>query len=262
MQVFFSEYPSDYSKYEFPYQVYCKAEYGDDWSRIYSSGFLPTRHLQNVFYLSRSCRVKLSKFGLNSENRRILKKVDDINLEIVPLDRFSYDLDVQKFCLASSQKVGKGKSIFTSNNLQKLFGGEINTNFVAVYKDKTLNVVGYALLVITGTFVHYAYPFTSVESENVNLNMGMMTKIVEWAFNQHKQYIYLGTVNTKSSLYKAQFDNFEFFTGWDWSDDITQLKARIFRLSGHLLGDKEYIDMFDLGNILVNSPSVIRVRYK
>lgn len=262
MQLYFSEFKSEYENYEFPYQVYCKSEFGDDWSRIYASGFVTTRHLKNVFYLCRSSRIKLSNFQLNSENRRILKKVEDINLIITPITNFNYDLNVQKFCAQSSIKIGKGKQLISTSNIKYLFSGNANTNFVATYINTNNEVVGYSLLVVTGTFCHYAYPFPASNTNNLNLNIGMMTKFVDWSHKQHKQFVYLGTVNSDRSIYKTNFDNFEFFTGWDWSSNIKQLKERLKRISNHIVNDQNFLkEYYDEQNIF-DGNSVVRTKFK
>jgi hypothetical protein len=69
----------------------------------------------------------------------------------------------------------------------------------------------------------------------------MMTLAVDWAFNQHKQYIYLGTAYTSGSLYKSQFNGFEFFNGFSWSDNLEELKYLVNRdSSNYTLQDINY----------------------
>jgi len=262
MQFFFSEFKADYEHYDFPYQVFAKLEFGDDLTRIYASGLLPTRHKKGIFYLARSTRVKLSNFSLTSENRRIMGKVSDLNLEIKPVENFEYNLEVQRFCALSTRALGKGKAVFSTDQIKKMFAGETNVTHIATYRKSDGQVAGYACIVVTGSLCHYAYPFGEANSDNQNLNIGMMTMAVNWAYNQHKQYIYLGTSYTQGSLYKAQFNNFEFFTGWKWSMNLDQLKGLIERDNHHLISDKEFVaEKFESENVF-EEISTVRVRYK
>ncbi len=246
MQLFFSEFPPDYSHYSFPYQVYLKLEPGDDLSRIYFSGFLPMRSQQGIFYLARSSRVKLSQFSPSSENRRILRKMDYLTYQVVPVDDFQYTATVQKFCLQSARSLGKGQPIMSVSAIRNIFTSQANVTHIMIFKSKENNdIVGYAGLVVHGTFAHYAHPFPTSNSDDHNLNIGMLTMAVEWAYNQHKQFIYLGTVSTQGLMYKSQFNGFEFFVGNGWSDNLDELKYMVNRASAtHLWDEEAYINSY------------------
>ncbi len=246
MQLFFSEFTPDYSNYTFPYQIYLRLESGDDLSRIYFSGFIPMRSQAGIFYLARSSRVKLSQFELSSENRRILRKVDYLTYQITPVEDFQYTKEVQKFCLDSSKSIGKGKPIIPVSAIRTMFTGQANVTHVLVFKNiETNQVQGYVGLVVHGTFVHYAHPFPSSGSSDPNLNIGMMTLAVDWAYKQHKQFIYIGTVATAGLMYKSQFKGFEFFVGNGWSSNLDELKFIVNRTSEtHLWDDESYISKF------------------
>lgn len=265
MQVFFSEFGVDYDQYAFPYQVYLKVEPGDDLARIYFSGFIPMRSQKDIFYLARSCRVKLSKFELSSENRRILRKVEYLTYEIIPVGEFQYTKDVQKFCIEASKKIGKDKAIMPVAAIRKMFSGQGNVTHVMIFKDKpTGQIQGYTGLVGQGTFVHYAHVFPAANSQDHNLNIGMMTLAVDWAYNQHKQFMYLGTVSTAKLMYKSQFAGFEFFVGNGWSDNMDELKFIVNRTSTlHLWDDETYINNYHSdGKTLTSLLPPFRVRMK
>ena len=51
----------------------------------YSDGFLLTRLGKGKMEQTRSLRVNLSKFELSSENRRVLRKTENLTLEKYPL---------------------------------------------------------------------------------------------------------------------------------------------------------------------------------
>lgn len=255
MQLFFREFPADYGKYQFPYQVLLRQDRDDDLARIYLSGFLPFRSQKDWYYLARSTRVKLGKFELSSENRRILKKMEGVTYTVQPVEQFVYDAGVQKLCAKFSASLG-GKPISTAA-IRKLFTGKANANAVMTFRQKEMNViVGYVALVAHENFVHYAHPFVNVEIEDKNLNIGMMTMAIDWAKNQRKQFVFLGTCYTPGSLYKTQFEEFEYFDGVGWNGNLEMLKELV-QVSG------SYDVEFDYDSLWQNSELIgARMKFK
>lgn len=246
MRLIFSEFPGKYDGYRFPYQVLAVKQKKDNVAQIYLGGWLPFRSKKDWFYLGRSSRVRLSKFELSSENRRILKKTEGLNFSVLPVEQFDYSPHVQKFCkLFADETFGKG--VMPTAAIRKILNGEGNVNYVMLFSrgDK---VVGYVGVVVHGHFLHYAHPFCDL-SEDKNLGMGMMTRSIQWAKDQNKQFVYLGTCYGEGGLYKAQFKGFEFFNGWNWSDKLSELKYLIRRNSdSYLLQDDIYKERFVEGH--------------
>ncbi len=224
MKLFFGEFPADYEKYHFPYQVWLRKEEGNEVARIYEMGFLPVRSIKNVYYLCRSVRINLNKFQLSSENRRILRKTEEFEWKLVKLDEFKYTPSVQKACKDwFNQKFGKGKISATA--IRKIFTGGIFT-YVFAWKSKE-EIVGYAVVYISDKLLHYAHVFTNPEFGKSNLSVRMMLEAIIWAKENKKKYAYLGTCYTKSALYKTQYAGFEFFNGFSWADNLDELKYLI-----------------------------------
>ncbi len=240
MRLIFGEYPADYNHYQFPYQVWLVREKKDNLSQIYYSGFLPFRSKKDIFYLARSTRVRLTQFKLSSENRRILRKTEQLTFSVQPAAQFSYTPAIQKLCKRfADQTFGRG--VMPTAAIRKMFT-QANTTHVVTFSDQQDNKpIGYASVVVHDHFLHYAHPFYDLKYDNPNLGMGMMLKSVIWSQEQHKQFAYLGTCYTKSALYKTQFSGFEFFNGWKWSDNLDELKYLINKKSStYLLHDQEY----------------------
>ena len=258
MKYFFIEEKADYNSYKFPYRVYGDLEEGDKTSEIYTSGFLPTRLKKGRFCLARSLRINMAKFELSSENRRILRKNEQLMMKIDDLSDYPYHWSIGK--MAKDFYTNRfGKKVFSPQKVKELFRGDFFTH-VFVYShykcaderdiedveyDVSLNridclgdnvgtddnpegALGFCLVMMNDDFLHYAYPFYDAsESEKCGLNnmgIGMMTKAVEMAMLSHKKYVYLGTCYTSEALYKLQFNGLEFFDGNGWSDDIDYLK--------------------------------------
>lgn len=247
MKLFFSEFKPNYDTYSFPYQVWLLKEESDLVEPIYQAGFLPTRHLQNVYYLARSLRVVLSGFDLSSENRRILNKTQEIKVELQSLADFDYTPEVQKMCKDyASERFDQG--VFSSQTIKSIFENKI-FNHVFVFKNsENQTTVGYAVCFINEKLLHYAYAFYHPDFIGQNLGARMMLQAVSWAKENQKIYAYLGTAYQAQSLYKTEFKGVEFFNGFRWSQDLTELKELI-NLQGqndqeYLLKNKDYLEKF------------------
>lgn len=227
MKFKFKEARADYSKYHFPYRVYGKMEDDDSLDEVYGRGFLPSRKELNLFYLARSTRVDLSKFETSSENRRILRKVDYLDPEIINLEEFDYHYTIGKLGKDFYDNRGGGK--FSAYKVKWLFTSGACTHVIR-FIDKKLDskVIGYCLVNRTESILHYAYPFYDLQYLEKNAGIGMMTKSILQAKEDGLKYCYLGTCYTKSSLYKTQFRGFEFFNGGGWVKDIEELKELVY----------------------------------
>jgi len=250
MKLFFGEFKADYSKYHFPYQVWLLKEEGDDINKIYGNGFLPIRSLSSVYYLCRNVRVDLSLFELSSENRRILKKTEGISASLVPLSQFNYSIEVQKLCHDYAEK-RLGKDVFPVPAIKSIFSGQVY-NQVLVFKNNEEDEVGYAVCFANNNLMQYAHAFYNLNFLRENLGARMMLEAVNLAKENHHKYIYLGTCYQEVSLYKTEFKGIEFFNGFSWSKNLTELKKLIQRRSEEFLfKDKEYLEKFYQTNLSV-----------
>lgn len=246
MKLFFGEFRPNYSKYHFPYQVWLLREENDTVEKIYDNGFLPMRNKKDVYYLSRSVRVDLSKFELTSENRRILHKTGNFESDLLPLSEFDYSPIVQKMCKDYSEaKFGKG--IFSSQGIKNIFTNTIY-NYIFVFKEiETQENVGFAVCFAGNELIQYAHAFYAKQYMKENLGARMMLEAVNWAKKSNKRFIYLGTCYEQNALYKTEFKGVEFFNGFRWSDDLVELKELVGResadvpLGGTMADKQEYL---------------------
>ncbi len=224
MKYIFKEYKGDYENYEYPYRVYLQASDADNINEIYGKGFLATRIKKNYYYLSRNIRIDLENFEFTSENRRILKKTQNLTLESKKLQSPQFNYDISK--LASDFFKEKfGKNIISTQKLKWLFTGDFfNKLFIYKLDDE---IIGYCINMETENILHYSYPFYKPNLVKSNIGMGMILKAIEYAKENNKKYFYLGTVYTKESLYKLQFKQMEWFDGEKWNTDIALLKEKI-----------------------------------
>lgn len=255
MKLFFGEFKADYSHYRFPYQVWLLKEEGDEAGKIYENGFLPMRNMPDVYYLCRSVRVNIHDFELSSENRRILKKTESFESDMIPLSEFDYTPEVQKFCKNyADEKLGKG--LFAAQSIKTIFTGKV-FNYLFVFKEiKTQKPVGYAVCFVSGKLLQYAHTFYDLAYYQDNLGARMMLEAIVWAKKSGKEFAYLGTCYEESALYKTEFKGVEFFSGFSWSSDLEELKRLVKRdEKSYLFKDNQYLKEFyqgDIYNILNN----------
>lgn len=165
-----------------------------------------------------------------------------MKLEVQSLKEFKYDYTIGKLGKDFYKKRFK-KGVMSAFRVKWLFVSGACTD-VLIYKEgKT--VLGYCPIIRTKKLMHYAYPFYDTTYFKRNAGMGMMLRAILHAKESGLDYVYLGTCYTEESLYKTQFEGVEYFTGFEWSDDIDKLKSLIRgQVKGHLLeneSDKEKI---------------------
>jgi len=236
MKLYFSEFKANYSKYYFPYQIYLKRE-DEELNYIYNLGFLASRINKDFFYLARNLRVDLNKFKLTSENRRIKRKTEYIKFEVIPMDQVRYLHSIGKL---ASDFYKKFKNNITANSIRKTILNKYFTHLFVFMDSTNKHIFGYCIANIDDEIIHYAYPFYEIDYFEKNAGMGMMLKVLEYAHQLNKKYFYLGTIYTKESLYKLQFEGLEYFTGFKWSENLDELKNLIENPSeGHLFEEVE-----------------------
>lgn len=194
----------------------------DNISSLYNQGFLFTRTGLGDLDQTRSVRINLEKFKLSSENRRILKKTEDINLLARALPLLDYTWQIGKLG-KDFYSTKFGDHIFSANKIKEILTTKHNFNKLFVYKISE-EVVGYCVCYENKEILHYCYPFYDLKSEIKNLGMGMMTKAVIWAKENGKKYVYLGSFQRPTDTYKLQFEGLEWFDENVWQTDLEKLK--------------------------------------
>lgn len=176
---------------------------------LYSKGYVMTRLGKGLMDQTRSLRLNIEKFETTSENRRVLRKTKEVEIESVeiPLDKSEYDWKIHK--------IGKdfytkkfGDKTFSANKIKELFTTDHNFNQMFRYQ-RDDSYIGYCVCVNTNKILHYCYPFYRLDIDTRNVGMGMMLKAILWAQRNSKQFVYLGSVQRDSDKYKFQFKGLE-----------------------------------------------------
>ena len=253
MKLLFSEHKSDYDHYVFPYAVWAVPESGESAADLFDAGFLPSsRHLDR-FYLCRQVRVDLRQFKPSSENRRILRKGDGIQVKLVSRRRFRYTQERRAFCKGYAD-IKFGKDTMSFERLDNLFNSALITH-VLVYTDTATGAeIGLAMVYCEArALAFYYYGFYDLNYFQRNLGMFMMTSAVSLFAGRSMRHMYLGSCYSTNALYKTQFTGAEFFNGFRWSQNLKELKQLLERDTAgakqHTLESEEFLRLFYGGDI-------------
>jgi arginyl-tRNA--protein-N-Asp/Glu arginylyltransferase len=229
------------------------SDFSDEYiESAYNDGYVFTRVGKGVMKQTRSLRIDLSKFELSSENKRILKKTEELNLNISPIPYATYTWEIHKLGKDFyEQKFGKGT--FSAQKIKELITDQEKSNFNQLFvytlptvilntvknplnqnerdpsvaklpQDDSRFPVGYCIALETKNIIHYCYPFYNLGLNYPNLGMGMMLKAIVWAKENNKQHIYLGSFSRPADTYKLQFSGLEWFDGKSWQINTEPLK--------------------------------------
>lgn len=230
MKLFYSEYIKDYSSYTFSYVPYAVYRAREEMSEIYDAGFLP--YTGNVdldhylYYKARSVRIDLATFEPGSENRRVQRKFENLNVEVnwVPVTEFDReDEGFVSFCSDYSRQRFKGGEM-EADRLEYILGSPFLTDIV-VYTIEGKRA-GYVFVGQNEDLVHYWYSFYELEDfQDLPLGKFMMLDMIRQSKETGRKHCYLGTCYGAHSLYKVRdFKGVEYSEGSRWSSDVKRLK--------------------------------------
>jgi leucyl-tRNA---protein transferase len=194
--------------------------------RMYNQGFVFTRLGKGVMQQTRSLRIDLKRFSLSSENRRVLKKVEGLEISAESLPLPSYDWRIGKMAKFFYEKFGE--KTFSANKVKELLTDREKSNFNVLlsYSPGVPGAkLGYTICYAGEKFIHYSYPFYSLDLNYAkDMGLGMMTMAIMLAQEEGDRYCYLGSASRASDTYKLQFSGLEWFDGKAWRDDYKGLK--------------------------------------
>lgn len=184
---------------------------------MYNDGFVFTRLDKGVMHQTRSVRIDLKRFELSSENRRILRKGENIILEKLNIPYSDYKWEIGK--LAKDFYDQKAGGAFSANRIKELITTCDNFNSLFSFSG-----LGYAICYENDSILHYCYPFYDLERSPKDMGLIMMTKAIEQAKSLGLNYVYLGSLQRPSDTYKLQFSGIEWFDGKVWKQDLEEVK--------------------------------------
>ena len=188
----------------------------------YNDGYVFTRVGKGHMDQTRSVRIDLSQFELSSENRRILRKTEELAVHTIALPHQNYHWSIGKLA-KDFYETKFGEGVFSANKVKEILTTEQNFNKLFVYQTDD-EEIGYCIVHETNEIVHYSYPFYNLENSVASLGMSMMLCAIVYAQENNKKYIYLGSAQRPTDIYKLQFKGLEWFDGEKWSEDLGELK--------------------------------------
>ncbi len=246
MQLYFSEYKSDYGRYIFPYAIWAVPDENEPVHRLFARGFLPSSPDLDRFYMCRHVRVPLAEYAPGSENRRILRKGDIFSFRLLARKDFEFTARWQRFC-KSFADTKFGKDTMSEERLNRIFHAPIVSHLmVFTHDNKDVGLV--VLYLDKPDLAFYYYAFYDLDYFKQNLGMYMMTCTVGETARLGYGYIYLGSCYSRNAMYKTQFKNAEFFNGFRWSENMKELKYLVRRdqapVTSHLMETPEFRSIF------------------
>lgn len=195
---------------------------------LYNEGYVFTRIDKGVMDQTRSLRINLSRFTPSSENRRIIKKTEQVKLSKINLPFPDYHWSVGKLG-KDFYETKFGEGTFSANKIKELLTetDKSNFNIAFLFEQQDVEKIGYCIALETNEIVHYCYPFYKLDTTIPNLGLGMMLHTIQYAQAVGKSYIYLGSAQRPTDTYKLQFEGLEWFDGQKWQTDLEQLKKVI-----------------------------------
>lgn len=230
MKIFLSENTVDYTTYTFSYALYALKESQAELSALYDKGFLPytgnAALEREVYYFARSLRVNLEKFDDTSENRRVNRLAEplEITMNVIPKEEFdTRNPGFMAFCEGYiNERIGEDN--MSMERWEYILRQETGTHLFEFRT--TEKVMGYVLAAINEDMVHYWFAFFDTEYMRTHsLGKWMMWKVIRWAKENGRRYAYLGTAYKPAALYKIRdHKGLEFWDGTRWNDDVKILK--------------------------------------
>lgn len=186
-------------------------------TNMYEQGFVFTRLGKGVMHQTRSVRIDLKKFKLTSENRRVLRKDENISIDRLPIPYQTYSWEIGK--LAKDFYDAKAPDSFSVNKIKEIITTPHNFNSLLKFSD-----VGYAICYENKSMLHYCYPFYDLEKAPKDMGLIMMIKAIADAKSRGLSYVYLGSLQRPTDTYKLQFEGIEWFDGKVWKMDVGEVK--------------------------------------
>jgi len=204
-------------------------------TEMYAAGYVFTRIGKGVMHQTRSVRIDLSKFEMSSENRRVLKKTDGIDLKNIKLPMKEYDFSIGK--LAKDFYATKfGSNIMSAQKVKEMLVNTDKSNFNTLLEYKSKGTfIGATIAYLNNDILHYSYPFYDLKETQKDTGLGMMIRAIMFAKESGLKYVYLGSLQRPTDTYKLQFSGLEWLDGGPsgsgrWSSDIEKVKKMLVDL--------------------------------
>ena len=200
-------------------------EEGEAVDKIYGSSFLPysgnTDISEDVFYLARGTRINLVDYKESTNDRRLNKKIEHLGLTLKYLDKKDFNIFDEKFVdfILKFQNERFANGEMTKERLVYILNKPFFNKILVIFSEELEKELGYVFVCEGDNCLHYWFCFYDTDYFELSLGKWIMYQTIVLAKELGKQYLYLGTSYTKNSLYKGDFNGFEFWDGVNWNKD-------------------------------------------
>lgn len=197
-------------------------------TNMYENGYVFTRIDKGIMHQTRSLRLNLDKFHISSENRRILKKIDNLEIKKIDLPIDNYDFSIGKMAKDFYEKKF-GQKIMSAQKIKEMLTNNDKSNFnlLLQYINTDQMIFGYTICYSNDSIIHYSYPFYNLEQCPKDMGLIMMINTIKSIKESGLKYVYLGSLQRPTDTYKLQFSGLEWFDGKKWQTDLNEAKKII-----------------------------------
>lgn len=181
-------------------------------SHALETGWFPINNV--MWFQSRSTRLNLTKYRPSSKVLKLARNIKyypDVNMTLAKKARLQeiYDKYVQ-------HKGFRDLSLTVDDMIANSSG-----HVYYVHNNKIIGFTFYKIISSNYLSVEFAWDY-----ENPKLSLGHVSIYLESLFakTQRCRYMYLSAGYEKCSLYKADYPGFEWWKGYEWSDDVDKFR--------------------------------------
>lgn len=178
----------------------------------YQQGLLPQRNKKDLWYQESSSRSNLKDFNLNSENRRILRKTENLTYQKISLNDFIYTPEIQKKITNWIKELGWK---FPTSSIKTVFTNHI-FNQLYIWQDENNQEIAYSICYFSNSISHIAYIFYNPKHSHSNLPIRLVLQTIIDSQQLSLKFCYLGRFSDQNGYYKRNMPAFEYFKENKW----------------------------------------------
>jgi hypothetical protein len=252
VRVALSECMPDYVSYTFPYHVWGFLDEGETVSTALGLGFLPLSLDLSRFYLTRSIRIHLGEYEPTARTRYVGRRCSHLSSRLVPRSEFELTPPWQELA-----RVYFASRTVAAEHRERRFFEMIDAPFTTHVMQLTDNRSGEPAALVPvylepGASAEYGIPVYEPKYLKESIGNHLLAETLATLRSAGCDYAYLGTCYSNQDLYKTRFRGMQFFNGYSWSSDRTELHLFIDRQQPteqtHLLSTETYLATFANGD--------------
>jgi len=234
MRLIYKEHKGiSYQKYEFPYCVYAVKETTDQYTDIYSKGFLPYSNdfsiEDEIYYLARSVRIDLQQKSLfNYKQNNVINKFrkqftdEEITIQFVNKEKLIHDSVFIKWCLEHAKD-----HFLTEERLHYILLRPYLKQIMQIWHQDRLLANLFPIMEDEELF-HIWFNFYDSSIKQNDFGKWILLQTLLYARKAGYKHYYICTCYGNKAFYKLTLSpHTSYFNGEAWSEDIRGLKNNL-----------------------------------